>query len=728
MKPTFFKVGETNRRLSERTDYDAADAEESGELKTGSNLLARAQELLRQMLGQEAQFREGQWQAIDAIVRLRGRVLVVQRTGWGKSLVYFLSTRLLREQGAGPTILVSPLLSLMRNQIEAASRIGVRAFTINSSNRAEWDAAEAALAANSCDILLISPERLGNERFMRSVLPGVSSRTGLFVVDEVHCVSDWGHDFRPDYRRIVRVMRSLPEGMPVLGTTATANDRVVADVQQQLGPELVLLRGPLARSSLRLQNIVLSSQAERLAWLAENVGKFKGSGVIYCLTVADVERVANWLKSQGINAEAYHAGDNAKIDREGLEKALLDNELKALVATVALGMGFDKPDLAFVIHFQRPGSVVAYYQQVGRAGRAVDRAYGILLSGSEDDDIQDYFIDSAFPSPETMTSILDALGASDGLSINELLARVNVSRSMADRALKLLEIDGVVETRFEKKVVYFRSSKQWEPDIDRTNRITGLRRAELAQMQRYVAHRGCLMEFLARSLDDPEAKPCGVCANCQGRGLRAESSTELVKQAAEFLGRVDIVLEPKKRWPQDMVLSETSVIPAESRNAAGRALCYYGDAGWGRLVREGKYERGQFDDQLVEASARLILERWRPEPFPEWVTAIPSRRHPGLVYDFASRVANSLGIRFVAALVRTGDAPEQKLMANSSMQARNVVGTLETIGPIPAGAVLLIDDIVDSGWTLTLAGWLLRKKGGSIVHPFTLARATARKT
>ena len=396
---------------------------------------------------------------------------------------------------------------------------------------------------------------------------------------------------------------------------------------------------------------MLSSQAERLAWIAQNIPKFKGSGVIYCLTVPDVERVTNWLKSQGINAEAYHAGDDSKIDREALEKALLDNELKVLVATVALGMGFDKPDLAFVIHFQRPGSVVSYYQQVGRAGRAVDRAYGILLSGSEDDDIQDYFIESAFPAPETMNSLLNAVAASDGISINELLARVNASRSMADRTLKLLEIDGAVEIRFDKKVLYYRTATEWQPDIDRTNRITALRRAELAQMQDYVAHQGCLMKLLAAALDDPDAKPCGVCANCQGKGFSAETSAELVRQASEFLGRVDIVLEPKKRWPLDLSLSRTSVIPAEQRNAPGRSLCYYGDAGWGRLVREGKYQHGRFDDQLVQAAANLIRIRWQPEPFPDWLTAIPSRRHPRLVYDFASRLADSLGIPFVAALV-----------------------------------------------------------------------------
>ena len=691
------------------------------------NLLAEARSLLRQMLGPTAVFREGQWQAIEAIVTHRRRVLVVPRTGWGKSLVYFLSTKLLRDLGAGPTILVSPLLSLMRNQIQAASRIGIRALTINSSNRVEWDAAEAALTRNSCDVLIISPERLGNDRFMKSVLPALSTRVGLFVVDEVHCISDWGHDFRPDYRRIVRVMDSLPKGIPVLGTTATANDRVVEDVRQQLGPELLILRGPLSRKSLRLQNIVLSTQAERLAWLAENIKKFKGSGVIYCLTVADVERVTGWLKSQDISAEAYHAGDNAKMDREALEKALIGNEIKALVATVALGMGFDKPDLAFVVHFQRPGSVVAYYQQVGRAGRAVDRAYGVLLSGSEDDDIQDYFIDSAFPPPEAMTSILDAIDNSNGTSLNELLSKVNISRSMAERALKLLEIDDAIRVAFERKVLYFRSLTDWQPDIERTNRITGLRRAELAQMQKYVAHRECLMEFLARSLDDPDARACGICANCQQKGFRAEVSSALVNQAAEFLGRVDIVLEPKKRWPSNMQLSKNSVIPEELRNAPGRSLCFYGDAGWGRLVRQGKYEQGRFEDQLIKAAANIIRDRWKPDPFPEWVTAIPSLRHPGLVYDFASRLAGALHLRFVPALVRTGDAPEQKLMANSSMQARNVAGTLAVVDRIPLGPVLLIDDIIDSGWTLTLAGWLLRGRGSGIVYPFTLARATARK-
>ncbi len=419
-----------------------------------------AVDLLHQMIGPDKQFRDGQWEAVEVIAIKKSRALVVQRTGWGKSLVYFLATKLLREAGAGPTILISPLLSLMRNQIEMASRIGIQAYTINSANKQEWGAVEDALARDECDLMLISPERLNNEHFLKQVLPQLSGRIGLFVVDEAHCISDWGHDFRPDYRRIVRILQMLPKNVPVLGTTATANDRVIADVQAQLGPELTILRGPLTRESLRLQNIKVASQSERLAWLAENLPKFHdGSGIVYCLTVADTEHVAAWLKQKGFSAEAYHAGEDRLIDRQALEDAFLNNHIKILVATVALGMGFDKPDINFVIHFQRPGSVVAYYQQVGRAGRAVEKSYGILLNGLEDDEIQEYFIESAFPSVPVFQEILHVLEQNESLSLSEILSRVNITKSNAEKALKLLEVDGAVGQTFDKKILYFRTLK-----------------------------------------------------------------------------------------------------------------------------------------------------------------------------------------------------------------------------------------------------------------------------
>jgi ATP-dependent DNA helicase RecQ len=684
--------------------------------------------LLQKMIGEDKDFRPGQWEAIEAVAIKKQRALVVQRTGWGKSLVYFLATKLLREQGSGPTVLISPLLSLMRNQIEMAGRIGIRAFTINSANKEEWAAIEEALTKDECDLMLISPERLNNEHFLKEVLPHISGRIGLFVVDEAHCISDWGHDFRPDYRRIVRIVQMLPKGVPVLGTTATANDRVVKDVQAQLGPGLTVHRGPLARESLRLQNIRLSNQSERLAWLAENLPKFKGSGIIYCLTVADTERVTGWLKKKGFSAEAYHAGDDGNMDRPALEQAFLNNEIKILVATVALGMGFDKPDIDFVIHFQRPGSVVAYYQQVGRAGRAVEKSYGVLLSGAEDDEIQNYFIESAFPSTQVFLDILQELEKSEGLSLYEILARVNTSKSMAEKALKLLEVDGAVGQTFDKKVLYFRTPNPWVPETDRINRVLDLRRSELAQMQAYVGHPDCLMKFLLEALDDPNPVPCGRCANCQGKGFSASVPHELVIEAENYLKGTQVLIQPRKQWPVGLFPDQKRNIPLELQNAPGRSLCYYGDAGWGKIVQTGKYREGYFPDELVNAASHLIQDLWNPVPFPAWVTSIPSSRHPNLVPDFAARLAQSLGIPFYPVLRRTSEAPEQKTMQNSSMQARNVVGTISIDPQLPSGAVLLVDDIIDSGWTLTMAGYLLKVNGSGTVFPFTLAQATGRNT
>ncbi len=684
--------------------------------------------LLQKMIGEDKDFRPGQWEAIEAVAIKKQRALVVQRTGWGKSLVYFLATKLLREQGSGPTVLISPLLSLMRNQIEMAGRIGIRAFTINSANKEEWANIEEALGKDECDLMLISPERLNNEHFLKEVLPQISGRIGLFVVDEAHCISDWGHDFRPDYRRIVRIVQMLPKGVPVLGTTATANDRVVKDVQAQLGPELTVHRGPLARESLRLQNIRLSNQSERLAWLAVNLPKFKGSGIIYCLTVADTERVTGWLKQKGFAAEAYHAGDDGNMDRPALERAFLNNEIKILVATVALGMGFDKPDIDFVIHFQRPGSVVAYYQQVGRAGRAVEKSYGVLLSGDEDDEIQNYFIESAFPSTRVFLDILQELEKNEGLSLYEILARVNTSKSMAEKALKILEVDGAVGQTFDKKVLYFRTPNPWVPETDRINRVLDLRRSELAQMQAYVAHPDCLMKFLLEALDDPNPVPCGRCANCLGKGFSASVPHELVIEAENYLKGAQVIIQPRKKWPVGLFPDQKRIIPLELQNSPGRSLCYYGDAGWGKIVQTGKYREGHFPDELVYAASHLILDLWKPEPFPAWVTSIPSTRHPNLVSDFSTRLAKSLGIPFHPVFRRTSEAPEQKTMQNSTMQARNVVGTISIDPQLPSGAVLLVDDIIDSGWTLTMAGYLLKVNGSGPVYPFTLAQATGRNT
>lgn len=676
-----------------------------------------AEELLKTMLGKDTTFRDGQWEAIELVVVQKERTLLVQRTGWGKSIVYFIATRLLREEGKGITLLISPLLSLMRNQIEMAERIGIRAVTINSNNPEEWDAVKADLQSSKCDILLISPERLASSEF-NEFLASIPGNIGMLVVDESHCISDWGHDFRPDYRRIVGIIENLPTGIPVLATTATANDRVVNDIREQLGYDLRILRGPLVRESLRIQTIVLRDQAERLAWLAENIPRLPGTGIIYCLTVTDCSRVATWLQSRRLNVYEYHAKLD-KEDRIDREQRLINNEVKALVATVALGMGFDKPDLGFVVHYQRPGSLVAYYQQIGRAGRNLDNAYAILLSGGEDDEIQNYFIQQAFPDIREMYEVLTLIEeADDGLSISSMLRLVNLSQSRVEKCIKLMEIEGAV---FKSGSKYYRSANPWQPDEDRINRVTALRYEELKNIQDFINADKCYMKMVAEELDDPYAQACGKCANCQEPFFPYDIDYELVKEAILFLRRCYLRIQARKQWPALGAGDFRGRISAEQINQEGRALCRYGDAGWGTLVRIGKYEEGLFSDELVEAAVELIKDHWQPQPEPKWVTAIPSLRHPNLVPNLAQRIADKLGIPYYQVLSKVKATEEQKKMENSSQQANNVINAFEAIGDCPEGPVLLIDDMVDSRWTLTVCGVLLQEAGSGPVFPFALA-------
>ena len=678
----------------------------------------RALELLR--IGSsiaDAQFREGQEEAIRHIVEGRGKLLVVQKTGWGKSFVYFIATKLIRDAGAGPILLISPLLSLMRNQVAAAERMGVRAFTINSSNVDEWNNVEHQLDNDEVDILLISPERLANEDFRERILATVAVRIAMLVIDEAHCISDWGHDFRPDYRLIERIARTLPENIQLLGTTATANNRVLDDLTAMLGSNLQISRGDLIRPTLFLQTISLPSQAERLAWLAERLATIPGSGIIYTLTIRDAEQVTCWLHSQGLNVKSYTGRSE---DREDLEQELLANQVKALAATTALGMGFDKPDLAFVIHYQTPGSVVHYYQQVGRAGRRLDAAYGVLLSGTEDTEITDYFIKSAFPTRDEVNQVIDALEDEPaGLSIPQLCGAVNISQGRIEQTTKLLSLESPAPIAKQGTKWQLTATQLSDAFWERVERLTALRREEQRQMQEYVALDSGHMEFLIGALDGspetverPDLPP-----------LPTTIQLETVRKAIEFLRRTNLPIEPRRRWPAGGLPQHglRGNIRADHQTETGRALCIWMDAGWGRLVRAGKYKHGRFADDLVSASYRLFLE-WSPQPTPVWVTCIPSQRHPTLVRDFAAQLATSLGLPFRDALVKLENRPEQKGMANSVQQARNVDGSLDVVQELILPApVLLVDDMVDSQWTFTIAAWLLRTHGCGEVFPFALA-------
>ncbi|MCY4370290.1 MAG: RecQ family ATP-dependent DNA helicase [bacterium] len=678
----------------------------------------KALALLRRLTREAgAEFRPHQMEAIEALVQGRKRVLLVQRTGWGKSAVYFIATRLLRDQGAGPTLLVSPLLALMRNQIEAAERMGVRAATINSANRAEWAEVEKGIEAGRFDLLLISPERLANSKFRTEVLPVIGRHSGLLVVDEAHCISDWGHDFRPDYRRIVRVLDLLPRGVPVLCCTATANDRVVEDIRDQLGTGLVPLRGPLGREGLRLYVLKMPSPRERMAWLAEVVPRLEGTGVIYCLTIHDTINLASWLRSAGLDAVAY-SGSTDPGARPEIEQALLSNELKVVVATSALGMGFDKPDLAFVIHYQAPGSPIAYYQQVGRAGRKLDMSWGILLSGSEDRDIQDYFIEGAFPPADLATEVVALLQArAVPMSSAELLREVNVRMHQMDQLMKTLEVEGAVEREGRR---WRRTLSPWSYDRERVQAVTARRRVEQAQMLDYISADRCRMSLLRGYLDDDADQPCRICDACTGRSISINPDPEKVQRAEGHLFAAEHPIQPRKMIPG------SGRIDPDRTLQAGRALSQWGDGGWSGLVRRGKQVDGRFDDRLLEASAQLIRRGWWSDGPLEWVTFVPSIRNPDLVADLAVRLAASLDLPCRDAVAKVRETEPQKTMQNSQQQYTNVRGAFRVPGPVPPGPVLLVDDIVDSRWTMTAIGWLLQEAGSGPVYPFALVSTAGR--
>ncbi len=684
--------------------------------------------LLRRALADPmADFRAGQWEAIDALVNRRRRLLVVQRTGWGKSAIYFIATRIMRDCGFGPTLIVSPLLALMRNQIDAAERLAIRALTINSANREDWPSLTDDILGDRADALLVSPERLANDEFVQRVLLPIAGRLGLLVVDEAHCISDWGHDFRPDYRRLVSLLQRLPPTVPVLGTTATANDRVLADIRAQLG-DIDVRRGGMARETLALQTLRLPDQSARLAWLAQHLNELAGTGIVYTLTRRDADRVAGWLRTRGIAARAYYSDavaegfETSDAYRRHLESDLLHNRIKALVATTALGLGFDKPDLGFVVHYQAPGSILAYYQQVGRAGRAIPKAVGVLLSGREDSEIQEYFRVSAFPDEQHVNAILAALAAGDGLTERQIEETVNLGQGQIGKVLKTLSVENPAPL-IKDGPRWRRTPVDYQLDRERIRRLARQRTEEWQEVQAYIDTAGCLMRFLARALDDESREACGRCSRCLGRHIVSPGfPVALAAEAARYLRRSELPLQCRRQvgagaFPE---YGFRGNLPAELRAEAGRVLSSWGDAGWGAMVADDKHA-GRFRDELVQAMAEMVLDRWRPQPAPEWVTCVPSRNRPDLVPDFALRLAARLKLPFRPVVSKLRDNPPQKLQQNRYHQCRNLDGAFGVSGRIPDGAVLLVDDVVDSSWTLTIVAALLRQAGSGPVWPVALA-------
>ncbi|GAB3854919.1 RecQ family ATP-dependent DNA helicase [Nocardioides maradonensis] len=728
-----------------------------------TDVRGRAEEHLRALVGNpEARLYDDQWAAIAALVVDRARALVVQRTGWGKSAVYFVATLLLREAGSGPTVIISPLLALMRNQIAAAERAGIRAVTVNSTNMEEWDRVHADIAAGAVDVLLVSPERLNNPGFRDEVLPRLAATCGLLVIDEAHCISDWGHDFRPDYRRIRTLLGELPDGIPVLATTATANQRVTDDVGAQLGADTLVLRGSLDRESLQLGVVRLPTAEQRLAWLADHLAEQPGSGIVYCLTVAQTQEVADYLRSRGHEVAAY-SGQTEQTERLALEQALVDGRIKALVATSALGMGFDAA-LGFVVNLGAPSSPVAYYQQVGRAGRgAVDRASVVLLPAVEDRDIWAYFASLAFPREELVRETLAVL-AEEGrpMSTAALEPRVDLSRTRLETMLKVLDVDGAVR---RVRGGWESTGQGWEYDAERYARVAQAREAEQRAMLDYLASGECRMAYLRRQLDDPELVPltervsdtvgggtdplsgpdgipptaspatlpvvadpswtCGRCDNCGGLTLSADVSEAAVSEAADRIARPGVPIEPRKLWPTGL---SAIGVPLSGRIAPpleeGRAIARLTDLGHGGSLRAlFAGDDGPVPDHLARAMVTMLHD-WRPQV--DAIVVVESERRPQLVADLASGLSRFLQVPVVGRFaIVDPEVPPEKGATNSAQRVaavrRRSALRLDQGASVSGRRVLLVDDRIGTGWTLTIAGAELHQSGADAVLPLVLA-------
>jgi ATP-dependent DNA helicase RecQ len=704
------------------------------------DLRAAAEERLQALVGRrDARLRDDQWVAIEALVVGRRRALVVQRTGWGKSAVYFVATALLRAGGAGPTVIVSPLLALMRNQIAAAERAGIRAVTINSTNNEQWQEVHSAIAAGEVDVLLVSPERLNNPGFRDEVLPRLAASAGLLVVDEAHCISDWGHDFRPDYRRLRTLLAELPSGIPVLATTATANARVTADVADQLGTDVLVLRGSLDRDSLRLGVVRLRTAEQRLAWLADHLAEQPGSGIVYCLTVAATQEVADYLRSRG-HAVAAYSGQTEATERLALEDDLVNGRVKALIATSALGMGFDAA-LGFVVNLGAPASPVAYYQQVGRAGRGIEpgtSASVVLLPALEDRDIWAYFASLAFPAEAVVRQTLSTLaevGAETGrpVSTPALEARVELGRTRLESMLKVLDVDGAVR---RVQGGWEATGADWAYDEQRYADLAAARKREQDAMLAYLDTDRCRMWFLRDQLDDEAnwdvaaGERCGRCDNCGGLTLGVEVSEDSVAAAAERLSRPGVPIEPRKMWPQALSALGVSLTgKIAERPLEGRAIARLTDLGFGQQLRDlfrvgadGEVHDGPVPDGLARAMVAVLAD-WRPEV--DAIVHVDSARRPTLVADLADGLSRYLQVPVAGrfAIVDDEVRPGQGAM-NSAQRVAAVTRRFALDGAVSStagGRVLLVDDLVVTGWTLTIAARALLEAGASEVLPLALA-------
>ncbi|HAT81528.1 MAG TPA: RecQ family ATP-dependent DNA helicase [Flavobacterium sp.] len=646
-------------------------------------------------------FYDEQWLTIDKILKGE-KVLLIEKTGFGKSLCFQFPATVFN----GITVIFSPLIALMRDQVKKLTALGIAAKCINSEQTPEENTQIINDAKQGkIKILYIAPERQENSEWIEATR---QMNLTMVVVDEAHCISVWGHDFRPAFKRIINLVKLLPKGLPVLATTATATKRVELDVAQQIGNNILTIRGNLMRDNFKLFVVKVASEDEKLIWLGKNLNNLPGSGILYTGTRVDTEIYSKWFENLKISSTAYNAGLDAD-SRIAIENGLMSNKWKCIISTNALGMGIDKPDIRFIIHTQIPQSPIHYYQEIGRAGRDGQPSYIILFYNPEDRKLPEAFIEGGRPAIKKYERVINAV-KSELLGERDLMKRTNLKQNQ----IRVIKAD-LIEQGIIREVMIGKSKKyEFVPNSQplNTKAFEELRNAKLTDLENmieYVETDKSRMKFLCDYLGDNSNHTFTNCDNTGEKKITVSVTPEWTEKLQNF--REDY-------FPELEVESKGSNI------LNGVASSYYGVSNVGATLHRSKYEQGgDFPDFLLKLVLKAFRKKYGQEKF-DLVVYVPPTSSGDLVKNFAIKVSQVLKFPISHNLVKARQTKEQKIFENGYLKTDNVNGafTFTTPNDINGKSILLVDDIFDSGATLKEVGKLLTNFGAVKIAPIVIAR------
>ncbi|WP_294966078.1 RecQ family ATP-dependent DNA helicase [Sulfurimonas sp.] len=643
-------------------------------------------------------FFDDQWKTIDRVLQKK-RVLLIEKTGFGKSLTFqFPAT-----QFDGLTIIFFFFFALMRDQIKSLDEKGIKADLINSQETNERNDLIIEKAINNeLKILYITPERLASASWQNAVS---KMNISFIVIDEAHCISTWGHEFRPDFRRIIKLMQVLPSNIPVLATTATATLSVSEDIKEQIGNNIEIIRGDLLRENLKLNVIHVENEEDKMAWMLSYLKNVSGNGLVYTGTTINTEIYSKWLESEKLNTIFYHGKMDGDI-KKGIEKEWMNDKYKAVIATNALGMGIDKSNIRFIIHTQITQSLIHYYQEIGRAGRDGKTAEIFLLFNVKDTALPLSFINGARPSVKKYEKVISAL-KEEPLGEKNLMKATNLKQTQV-RTIKadLLDQKIIIEVKYgsNKKYEYKYNASQLDTTV--FENLRNHRLEKFKKMLKYINTNKCKMLYLCNYLGDSNSNSCEICDSCSNNKNQFSMSKNDKEKIKQFQDNFFPILEVET--------TKTNLIN-------GIASSYYGFSNVGTIINKCKYkDGGNFPNILLKQTLRAFGKTFKDQKF-DLVLFVPPTKSGKLVENFANKLAMTLKLP-ITPLVKIRDTKEQKIFQIGALKTENIKDAFDINIDIINKSILLIDDIFDSGATIKEIGKMLTNKGAKIIAPLVIAK------